>query len=142
MLDHPDNVQTDGSELEALVDPGGLADWIETEPVQALRHFREELVALAADGVPETAPVADRLVDVIAALQGVGDTLRDDDALPSSLEAVFSRCAADLQDAQSLVARTRSRIDAAGAPAVSDAARERVREARSGAAAPGRPGLR
>jgi hypothetical protein len=78
---------------------------------------------------------------VISALQDVGDALRDDDALPSSLAAVFARCAADLDGARSLVARTRQELDDAGTP-VSEATRERVREARAASAARSRPATR
>jgi hypothetical protein len=141
MADHPDDLQTDLRDLDVVVDPAGLADWIDAEPVRALRHYREELVALAEDGLDATGPVADRLVDVISALQDAGETLRDDDALPSSLAAVLEQCAADLDGARSLVVRTRDGLQDPGTP-VSEATRERVRAARAATRDHARPGPR
>jgi hypothetical protein len=116
------------------VDASAFADWIDAEPVPALRQYQLELAALAAEGQGETEPVTDRIVQVIAALEDVGEALREEDALPTSLEAVFARCAADIAEAQSLVESSRADLLPDGSDAVlSDAVRERVRQARSDA---------
>ncbi|MEV4422355.1 hypothetical protein AB0L40_20625 [Patulibacter sp. NPDC049589] len=94
-------------------DAAALADWIETEPVPALEQYRRELADLAAQGQPDTAPVTDRLVDVIEALHAAGGVLRerDDDVLPDALAAVLARCTADIQSAQEAVARSRRLVE-------------------------------
>lgn len=116
--------------MPAAVDPIALADWIDAEPVPALRQFRDELAALAAEGQDHTEPVTDHLVAVIGTLEGVGHALRGEGTLPAGLADVLAACTADLHGAQALVDATRARIEEDATP-VDDAVRERVREARA-----------
>lgn len=112
------------------VDPVALADWIDAEPVPALRQYRDELAALDDGGQFHTEPVTDHLVSMIGALQDVGQALREEPALPDGLAEVLERCSADLRGAQELVEETRARVEQDAAP-VRDAVRERVRETRA-----------
>ncbi|WP_026909471.1 hypothetical protein [Patulibacter minatonensis] len=97
-------------------DAAALADWIDAEPLPALEQYRQELADLAAQGQPDTEPVADRLLDVIAALNETGEALRDSEpgALPSALAAVLARCTTDIQEAQDAVLESRRRVEDAG----------------------------
>jgi hypothetical protein len=107
---------TNATEPAPEADAAALADWIEAEPLPALEQYRQELADLAAQGQPETEPVADRLLDVIAALNETGEALRDTEPgeLPSTLAAVLAKCTADIRDAQDAVLESRRRVEDAG----------------------------
>lgn len=120
-------------------DPVALADWIDAEPVPALRQFRDELAALAAEGQDHTEPVTDQLVAMIGTLEGVGHALRGENVLPAGLADVLAACTADLLGAQVLVEATRARVEQDAAP-VDEAVRQRVREARAAGRASRTPG--